>query len=500
MRKKITTIIGLSLLGSVAFAKEVTLNSIGVNLGLSHTYYIVQDLDVSTPNTNLFNVEAYTTFQTPIKVLEPTLSYIYAKNDDYNTQTIFLGLNKIDTFKKFSLYHGFLLGYSSLHGTYTSLKTKQEEKYSHNDFSAALQAGLKLPLFDNLNFNLNTRYLLHSDSIDLHPKYTAKFTHNGTISILFGLEYLFSHEKEEDIFKKEKVENIDDYDNILIQDDNTSDKDKDGVIDILDSCPNSAKGEIVDSFGCAKDGDHDGVIDRIDKCPNSIEYEIVDDKGCALDSDGDGVIDRVDMCSFTPKGEIVDKNGCPKDSDNDGVIDRIDKCPNTPKDVDVNQYGCQSKVSTFFTTQQPSKKKIQPKITQKKESLKKKKTIIQKEEKKEHIVQTHPDYTLRFGYKSDTLTKDSDIILKEIIQKLHQNKSLRIILKSYTDSIGSDKYNLLLAKKRSHIILQKLIDAHIQKRRVMIENLGEKDPIASNLTEEGRAKNRRVEVYFVTPY
>ena len=81
------------------------------------------------------------------------------------------------------------------------------------------------------------------------------------------------------------------------------------------------------------------------------------------DSDGDGVIDRLDKCPNTPKGERVGADGCPvqevvqpvplsfsneecpvkidlPDEDRDGVEDSLDQCPGTPCDFSVDSKGC----------------------------------------------------------------------------------------------------------------------------------------------------------------
>lgn len=60
------------------------------------------------------------------------------------------------------------------------------------------------------------------------------------------------------------------------------------------------------------------------------------------DSDKDGVIDLLDKCPDTPKGTKVDEHGCDTsaDTDGDGVPDNRDKCPNTPKGAAVDEHGC----------------------------------------------------------------------------------------------------------------------------------------------------------------
>lgn len=93
--------------------------------------------------------------------------------------------------------------------------------------------------------------------------------------------------------------------------------------------------------GSDTDKDKDGVPDYMDLCPNTQEGSKVDSKGCAVDSDGDGVPDGIDECADTPEGVNVDTKGCPLDSDKDGVADYLDKCPDTPEGKEVDENGCE---------------------------------------------------------------------------------------------------------------------------------------------------------------
>jgi len=61
------------------------------------------------------------------------------------------------------------------------------------------------------------------------------------------------------------------------------------------------------------DTDGDGIMDDIDTCPDTPTGETVNDTGCStsqIDTDGDGVMDDIDTCPDTPTGETVDSTGC----------------------------------------------------------------------------------------------------------------------------------------------------------------------------------------------
>ena len=96
------------------------------------------------------------------------------------------------------------------------------------------------------------------------------------------------------------------------------DKDKDGVYDEKDICPD-IPGPIKLN-GCP-DKDGDNIPDKDDSCPNeSGLYEL---KGCP-DKDGDKIIDKNDLCP--DKHGLIEFNGCP-DKDGDKIIDKNDSCP-----------------------------------------------------------------------------------------------------------------------------------------------------------------------------
>ncbi len=64
----------------------------------------------------------------------------------------------------------------------------------------------------------------------------------------------------------------------------------------------------------------------------------------------------------------------------------------------------------------------------------------------------------------------------------------------YTDSIGSDAYNLRLSERRAATVRDALVADGIAESRITTKGMGKANPVASNATEEGRAHNRRVEI------
>ena len=72
-----------------------------------------------------------------------------------------------------------------------------------------------------------------------------------------------------------------------------------------------------------------------------------------------------------------------------------------------------------------------------------------------------------------------------------------IISTGHTDSVGSDAYNQALSIRRANAVKNYLVSKGIAAERVYVEGKGEKQPVATNKTAEGRAKNRRVEIEVV---
>lgn len=70
----------------------------------------------------------------------------------------------------------------------------------------------------------------------------------------------------------------------------------------------------------------------------------------------------------------------------------------------------------------------------------------------------------------------------------------KIKITGYTDSIGSDAYNKKLSLRRAEAVSNYLVSLGVDPNKMEVTGAGESNPVADNDTEEGRAKNRRVEV------
>ena len=229
------------------------------------------------------------------------------------------------------------------------------------------------------------------------------------------------------------------------------DNDKDGVPNHLDECPNDSGSLFLK--GCP-DSDQDGIIDSKDECP--FEKGSIENNGCP-DSDEDGVLDKNDKC-LSKKG-LPENEGCP-DSDGDGIFDHLDACPDIPGIIE--NKGC-------------------PEI--KKETVEKIKLAAQ---------------GIYFETASAILLENSYNNLEILIQILKEYPSAVARIEGHTDNTGTPSINKTLSQERANTVMQFLIDKGIDKSRLQATGFGDEKPKADNNTEEGKAKNRRVE--FILEY
>ena len=85
-------------------------------------------------------------------------------------------------------------------------------------------------------------------------------------------------------------------------------------------------------------------------------------------------------------------------------------------------------------------------------------------------------------------------VLDEVAQILNQYPATFIGVVGHADSQGSDDFNLDLSERRANSTAGYLANHKVKSERIYIAGMGERVPIASNDTAEGRAKNRRVEI------
>ncbi len=230
------------------------------------------------------------------------------------------------------------------------------------------------------------------------------------------------------------------------------DTDGDGIVDSKDACPEVAG--LAQLNGCP-DTDGDGIADKNDACPKVKGSKA--NRGCP-DTDGDGIIDKDDKC---PKEAGTRANkGCPvKDADGDGVVDAKDKCPKVAGPASNN--GC-------------------PQVT------------------KEEVATLNSLFkSVFFKTGKYTFMPATYEILNSAAKIIVKYPTAKFTVSGYTDSVGNNSRNLTLSQQRANAVKDYLVSKGVSSANLTARGYGESNPIASNKTKAGRAKNRRVVIQLV---
>ena len=101
---------------------------------------------------------------------------------------------------------------------------------------------------------------------------------------------------------------------------------------------------------------------------------------------------------------------------------------------------------------------------------------------------------INFETGKANILPESQTIVDQIVLMLNQNKDLNISIEGHTDNVGSNQSNQTLSENRAKTVMNALITQGIDKSRLSFKGWGSTKPVADNKTEEGKAKNRRVEI------
>ena len=137
----------------------------------------------------------------------------------------------------------------------------------------------------------------------------------------------------------------------------------------------------------------------------------------------------------------------PMDSDGDGVPDNLDQCPSTPMGASVDARGCWTYEAVVL-----------------------------------------------FDFDSAEIKSEAYPMLNEASDILKKNPELNVEIDGHTDNIGPADYNMKLSERRANAAMEYFISKGVDAKRLTIKGFGITKPAANNDTEEGRAKNRRVEL------
>jgi len=258
------------------------------------------------------------------------------------------------------------------------------------------------------------------------------------------------------------------------------DKDKDGIPDDKDACPNEAG--TVATNGCP-DKDADGIADKDDRCvdvPGTVKYH-----GCPIpDTDKDGVNDEEDKCP-TVAG-LTRYNGCPiPDMDKDGVNDETDKCPTVAGLArydgcpipDSDNDGINDEEDKCPGTAGTKENNGCPEI---------KKEIIEKV--------NFAARSIHFEKAKADILPELYKVLDEVVEILKQNPELTLSIDGHTSDDGNYEMNMKLSQQRANNVKKYLISKGIDSSRLDAKGFGPNKPLNNGKTLNERALNRRVEL------
>jgi len=103
-------------------------------------------------------------------------------------------------------------------------------------------------------------------------------------------------------------------------------------------------------------------------------------------------------------------------------------------------------------------------------------------------------YGVLFDFNKSTLKPESDAVLERVADLFARTPALKVEVQGHTDNVGTDSYNQTLSEARAKSVVDWLVAHGVAADRLTAKGYGETRPVADNSTDEGRAKNRRVEI------
>ena len=103
-------------------------------------------------------------------------------------------------------------------------------------------------------------------------------------------------------------------------------------------------------------------------------------------------------------------------------------------------------------------------------------------------------YGVLFDFNKSTLQPASDAALQPAANLIAANKALKLEVQGHTDNVGNDAYNQTLSEERAKAVVTWLTQHGVAADRLTAKGYGKTKPVADNGSDEGRARNRRVEI------
>lgn len=198
-----------------------------------------------------------------------------------------------------------------------------------------------------------------------------------------------------------------------------------------------------------RDSDGDGLPDGREDRDRDGEVDPEETDPRRADTDGGGVGDLEEVMDASldprnPRDDVVDADG-------DGVRDDRDRCPDSPPGATVNSQGC-------------------PEIA------------------RQMVLDG-----IEFESNRATILPQSEPVLEQALRMLRENPQVTVEIGGHTDSTGNARRNQRLSERRAQAVYQWLVDRGLDRNRLSTRGYGPSEPIETNATPEGRARNRRIE-------
>ncbi len=280
MNSKSRIIISLLLASTLVDAQNIHIDSIGVNLGLAGMPTKQVDkrgtltLD-RAPKALYLHGELYTLIGGVFEntKYKPTINVIFNTNSDFNNYLFLTGVNRYFEYEKHNLYLGLLAGTGIQSWSYNPLHKTQIQKYNADSLVGAVQAGAEYHLSSSLHLGINMKYYLHHYSAILDPTSTTstEINHNHSYSVSVGLRYSFGENAVESSPPEETSD-------VVVEDTPVIEKAEPMVEtqkEVASQSVAAASIAVVDP-----DKDKDGVLNENDICPNTPLHKTVDEEGC----------------------------------------------------------------------------------------------------------------------------------------------------------------------------------------------------------------------------
>lgn len=106
----------------------------------------------------------------------------------------------------------------------------------------------------------------------------------------------------------------------------------------------------------------------------------------------------------------------------------------------------------------------------------------------------HVALYINFDTGKSTIKPDSQKIINQVVEMIKNSPALKLSIEGHTDNVGNPKSNKTLSEDRAKAVVAAIVKQGIDAKRLSSAGFGQDKPVADNKTEDGKAKNRRVEL------